>query len=394
MHVLFSPADPGPHRSRPGRGWIRALSVASAALLVVATGCVDRPNGGGSSQNPLLDLQCSIPRSEIFDGGVIPDGIPALSDPRWVAVGDPSIRYLEETDQFPDPRVVGIHVDGQAYAIPHNILWWHEIVNFELPEGTRVAVTYCPLTGSALVFDRERVGGADLGVSGLIFRNNLIMFDRNAQRSLFPQMLRGARCGTADGLQLELFPAIDMRWSVWKALHPNTQVVSGNTGIERDYTRYPYGSYEQSRDLLFPQSVAGPGEELRPMKERILGIPSLEERSGGGVAVPFGELNLAADQGMAAVNVESPQGEVLVLWSTAARGAMAFRSRTMDGQSVQIQARDGRLLDMATESEWTVDGRAVSGPMAGASLEPVPESYVAFWFAWKAFQPDTEIWTR
>jgi hypothetical protein len=381
-------------RTRSGRRAPVTLAGTATAILVAATGCVDSVTSGGGGSNPLLDLNCSIPTNQIFDGGVPVDGIPALTDPEFVSVGDPAIQYLEETPGFPDPRVIGLVADGQAYAVPHNILWWHEIVNLDLPNGRQVAVTYCPLTGSSLVFDRERVGGAELRVSGLIIRNNLIMFDRNAQRSLFPQMMRGARCGALDGMQLEMYPAVDMRWSGWAALHPDTRVVGADTGFDRDYTRYPYGSYEQSRDLLFPQSVPGPGEERRPMKERILGIPSLEEGVYGGLAVPFGELVEASDQGITAIRVESPQGEVLVLWSIWARGGMVFRPATLDGRSVEITTSGGRFVDVETGSEWTLDGRAVDGPLAGASLEPVPDSYVAFWFAWEAMQPDTELWAR
>ncbi len=393
MPFWFSSVGPTPSAFASDPGRFRLVGMPTVAFLLLATGCTDPVNSSSRGQNALLNLQCSIPRGEIFDGGVPVDGIPALNNPTFVEVGDPDIRYLDETTQFLDPRVVGIQVDGHPYAIPHNILWWHEVVNLDLADGTQLAVSYCPLTGSALVFDREGIGGVEMGVSGLIFRNNLILFDRNAQRSLFPQMMHSARCGPADGLRLEMFPAIDMRWSRWRNLHPDTRVVSGDTGIDRDYTRYPYGNYEQSRELLFPQDVPGPDEEIRPMKERILGIPSLGTPGAGGVAVPFGELELAEDQGVAAVYVESPQGKALVLWDGAARGAMAFRSRTEDDGPVELMAVDGRFLDRETGSEWTVDGRAVAGSLTGATLEAISDSYVAFWFAWKAFHPDTEIWT-
>ena len=82
---------------------------------------------------------------------------------------------MEDSD-----RVIGIEVGGQYLAIPHNILWWHEIVNFD-DLGVLLSVTYCPLTGSSMVFDRSAVvDGDSFGVSGLLFNNNLIMFNRRA----------------------------------------------------------------------------------------------------------------------------------------------------------------------------------------------------------------------
>ena len=70
---------------------------------------------------------------------------------------------------------------------------------------------------------------------------------------------------------------------------------------------------------------------------------------------------------------------------------MAYRT-VLDGARLRFQARDGRIVDVETQSEWHIDGRATSGPLAGAHLEPVAEAYVAFWFAWAAFHPETRIW--
>ena len=102
--------------------------------------------------------------------GAAKDAIPALTDPRLVPVGDPETDYLLGTD-----RVIGLEIAGEYIAVPHNILWWHEIANFN---EVSLAVTYCPLTGSSMVFDRRAAEGAELGVSGLLFKNNLVMYVR------------------------------------------------------------------------------------------------------------------------------------------------------------------------------------------------------------------------
>ena len=70
---------------------------------------------------------------------------------------------------------------------------------------------------------------------------------------------------------------------------------------------------------------------------------------------------------------------------------MAYRS-VRDGQPLTFEVRHERLFDMETGSEWRLDGLAVEGPLAGERLEPVAEAYVAFWFAWAAFQPQTRLW--
>lgn len=388
--VPFDLESPGPrspsHRPR------RAIFL-STAFLVALSACDDgaspRVGGGGEGAGELLnELQCSLPEQEFFDGGVGVGGIPSLENPEFVSANDPAARYLDETQQFDDPRVVGVLVDGEPYAIPHNILWWHEIVNLDFPNGLQISVTYCPLTGSALVFDREAIDGAELGVSGLLFQNNLIMFDRRDNRSLWPQMMRQARCGVEDGRTLDMYPAVNLQWSAWESMYPGTLVVGQNTNIPRDYTRYPYGSYKDNRDLLFPQDNL---DERRPMKEWVLGIPA--QNGQGGIAFPFRELQTAGPGSLLVVESPSPVGDVVVFWDERAQGAMAFFPEA-DGQPLTLFQRNEYFMDEETGSTWNLSGQAVDGPMEGASLEPVPEAYPAFWFAWAAFHPDTDLWSN
>lgn len=136
--------------------------------------------------------------------------------------------------------MVGLILDGEPLAVPHNVLWWHEIVNLNRG-GKQLAVTYCPLTGSSIVFDRASVEGDEFGVSGLLWQNNLIMYNRRTTESLWPQMLGQARCGPATGQSLDPYPAIEMTWEGWKKIHPNTGVVSASESLGRDRRIYPYG---------------------------------------------------------------------------------------------------------------------------------------------------------
>lgn len=250
-----------------------------AICLLLAAGCY--PVFTGPEAAETLDQRCSIDESAIRDGGVGRDGIPALTGPRTAGVGSESTEYLR-----PDDRVVGVVIGGNAVAVPLNILWWHEVVNLRL-DGRDIAVTHCPLTGSSLVFDRGGVDGREFIVSGLLFRTNLVMTFRDAgvnpegelsaSSSLFPQMSGGARCGRLKGLDLEMVPALEMMWSGWRELYPDTEMVTSRTGYDRDYRRYPYGSYDDP----YNASTGVPVSEMdlrRPPKERVLGIP---EGNGG-----------------------------------------------------------------------------------------------------------------
>jgi len=357
---------------------VAVLASSMAAVLLLAA-CSDLFGPSGSQD--FADLECSVSRSALLDGGPPPDGIPSLQNPQFVDAMAPEAQYLRDRD-----RVIGLIVDGEAWAIPHNIGWWHEIVNMDFDSGLQLAVTYCPLTGSSLVFDRGAVGGATFGVSGLLFRNNLILFDRNDPSSLWFQMDRRARCGAADGTRLAMYPSIETTWSGWKHLHPDTRVVSENTGANRDYQLYPYGNYEVTDGLLFDQPDV---DRRRFVKERTLGVPEDDDQSA--LLFPFGELDEAEEGPLAVATGQARAGPVVVFWDERVQGAMAFRPRSQ-GVTLSFSVQGDRIVDQETGTSWRMDGVAEEGALAGQRLEAIPEAYVAFWFAWTTFHPAAEIW--
>ena len=364
----------------------RSLAILSSAVFVLACGGGDGTSppqqNDPTSPPPEEESFCSIPESEIISGGVGRDGIPALRNPLFVAPDHREAGYLQDFD-----RVIGLEIGGEFLAVPHNILWWHEIVNLD-NYGVPLAVSYCPLTGSSMVFDRTTVGGNDFGVSGLLYKNNLIMFERRSdgtQESWFPQFLRGARCGPLDGAPLPMYPSVEMRWDAWRTLHPETGVVSGIQGYGRDYFSYPYGDYEvlDNAETLFPQDEH---DRRRPPKERVLGIP---REHGFGMAFPFGLLQRLGDKAVVHDDVQGTRS-IVVFWSTEAETAIAFVPR-VNGQELTFEARDDGFFDIENGSEWTLQGRAIAGPLEGSMLELVSDAFISFWFAWSTFHPNTAL---
>ncbi len=340
---------------------------------------------GHDSTSPLTfdadDLICTINPSQLLFGAAR-DGIPSLTNPAFVAAGDETTGYLLPTD-----RVIGFQFGEETLAIPHNILWWHEIINLDIQDA-KVAITYCPLTGTSMAFDREPVNGAELGVSGLLFMNNLVMYDRSAEETLFSQIMGKGVCGLRRQTVLPRLAISEMTWEAWQAQFPNTKVVSSSTGYGRDYTQYPYGGYEQLDDPPFtPQEY----DRSRQPKERIVGI---EGPNGGFLAVPFLELDALGE--LAVVNVEVEGESLVVVWDRAGQSGNTF-SRIPQGSGsgapLTFTVEDGKIFDVETGSRWSLGGEVVEGPLEGASLGLYAESMTAFWFAWSAFHPDTQVWT-
>ena len=313
------------------------------------------------------------------------DAIPSLTDPNLVAADHPWADYLLPTD-----RVIGSKVGSEYLAFPHNVLWWHEIVNMS---DLGLAITYCPLTGSSMVFSNAAAGGAGFGVSGLLFENNLVMVDRSAsgvEESLWPQMLRVGRCGAAEGQSLTMYRSIEIEWEDWVALHPDTRVLGRVTGFARNYQLYPYGDYEEESNPFTLIPLGNFLDGRRPPKERVLGIPF---EDGGGRVYPFGSLRLAGDLAVVHETIGLPGSEnpIVVFWDSDAAAAAMFQPQ-VGSQDLTFEVTNGAFVDLETESQWSIDGEALSGPLAGSTLPVVTEAYVSFWFAFAQFFRNPDLW--
>lgn len=231
---------------------IGVLAAVSVVYLVLrATSLVPPPNVTLSGQAEAagkwngFDLSNStIPQSEIFSGGPPRDGIPAILEPKFVRAED--AHYLKDEDV-----VLGIKTDDAVRAYPFRILVWHEIVNDRIG-GKPVVVTYCPLCGTAMVFDGRLEGREHtFGVSGLLYNSDALMYDHQTE-SLWSQLKMEAISGPMAGTRLTWLAATQTTWGAWRAEHPETQVLSVETGHRRNYSGDAYRSYMTSDSTMFP----------------------------------------------------------------------------------------------------------------------------------------------
>ncbi|CAN5789063.1 DUF3179 domain-containing protein [soil metagenome] len=277
--------------------------------------------------------KASIPVDEILAGGPPRDGIPALTDPRFESVGQAS-QWMRDDD-----RLLALEAAGEAKAYPLRILVWHEIVNDRIADRP-VLVTYCPLCGTGMAFDPVVRGERRMfGVSGLLYNSDVLMYDRGTE-SLWSQIARRAVTGPLQGSTLELLPLVHTTWGRWRREHPDGIVLSRETGHQREYDRDPYLTYASDPRAMFPVSDR---DSRLPEKELVLGI----ERDGVTIAFPLAMLDEQTRPVRARVGPE----DVFVYW---------FRD------------------------SWTAFATDLKG-------RPIPAT-IAYWFAWSAFHPDTQLW--
>ncbi len=257
-------------------------------------------------------------------GGPEKDGIPAIDNPIFVSASEAD-KFVKPTDQ-----VSGVVIDGVAKAYPQSILYWHEVVNDKINDKT-FSITFCPLTGTVIGYDE-----ANLGVSGKLYNSNLVLYDRKTDAEI-PQILGTAVNGPIAGETFDRFPVSVTSWQQWKTAHPDTLVLSRETGHDRDYDRNPYPDYDDIYRVWFP--VAAESDAF-PTKKWVTGL----ELNNEFLAIPKEEFK-----------------------------SVGTTTTTLGGEEVVITYN--KDFDTITA---TANGKEVL-------------SIDAFWFAWYAYHPNTEI---
>ena len=350
---------------------ITALSI----LTVILSGC-------SNSSEPSLDGWNQLPDA-IFSGGIPKDGIPSITNPGWDAASE--VNWLPDT-----ALVAGVVINDQAYAFPHAIMDQHEIVN-EPNKETPYTLSFCPLTGSSVVFKSTIGGGVKtFGVSGLLLQNNLIMFDRQTD-SNWPQLRLQADQGVLINTKLDLIDHTELEWGSWKTLHPGTKLMSRNTGRNPDsyVPNLFYSGYRRPNSSpLFPMNYSD--SRLQP-KIRVLGVHA----GNGKKAYSMSSFN----SGRKIINDAIDNVNIAVFGDPSSRMIRAFVS-TVNGQTLTLRLSGSsdlislanvQFVDDETGSVWDIEGNAVEGSLKGEKMDRAI-SFIAYWFAWSAFNRDTELW--
>ena len=180
-------------------------------------------------------------------------------------------------------------------------------------------MTFCPLTGTGLVFDATDAHGGQfqLGVSGLLFNTNLVMYDRR------------------DG----------------DTLYPRTRVIEKGLYHLQSYAKYPYGDYRTNHDyLLFDLVIPLHNNGNRwatqlERKERVLGV----RLDGESKAYPFSAMGERA-----VINDRVGGVDIAVVWDRASVLVVTC-ARVVDGQTLTFRflvCATAKLGRCGTRGDW------------------------------------------
>jgi hypothetical protein len=180
------------------------------------------------------------------------------------------------------------------------------------------------------------------GVSGRLYKSNVLLYDHQTE-SLWSQLREQAIAGPLAGSQLQSISSYRMSWGAWLKRHPDTRVLSTQTGFDRDYRVDPYWGYYNVGGLMF--TVGDVRTDLKT-KTRVLGVKT----KSGTKAYPLDILAQHNDSVL-----------------TDQIGTSVVR--------IQINGA-GEVVDVTDRK--------------GVALQHI----FAFWFAWQAFYPETAVYVQ
>ena len=317
------------------------------------------------------DADIVIDAREIMWGGVRVDGIPPLEFPAQI-FPEQAAEWINDSD-----IVVGVEIDGDARAYPIRIIAWHEMVNDTIG-GVPVSLAYCTLCGSPILF-HGRVGGEiyRFGTSGLLYRSNKLMYDRNT-RTLWNQFSGRPAWGALVGqdIRLKVLPVVVTTWAEWYARHPDTTVLSIETGFARNYgPGVAYHDYFNSPNTWFNVPV----QDDRLAQKADVYVVRIGESLA---AFP---IELLAQRMLA---LEDVGGLPIVVVATAdGAGGRSYESGGVQFESADLGA--GTLTD-ADGGIWTIHEDRLLGP--GGEVLPRVAGHNAFWFAIINQTDDHRLW--
>ncbi len=312
------------------------------------------------------DIERRIRLYEITWGGVRKDGIPALTRPKLVWPQEAS--YLRDKD-----LVFGISINGDTRAYPYRIMDWHEMFN-DVIGGVPVSLAYCTLCGAGILYKTQIDADKPaliFGSSGFLFRSNKLMYDQETH-TLWNQFSGKPVVGklASKDIELETLPVVTTTWGEWLKQHPDTKVLSSNTGFKRDYSPgAAYGPYFGSDELMFPAHVK---DHTLEQKQQVFGL----RVSGVKKAWPVTLFSQPT-----AINDRIGIIPVVIIGNANTHTYRAYRS---EGKNF-ILNEQGELK--VNNDTWQLTEDALVGP-DDESLARLP-GHIAYWFAWNGYFPET-----
>ncbi len=314
--------------------------------------------------------QTTIRLDEARWGGVQQDGIPPLRQPEMITASEAT--YLSDTDV-----IFGIEYNGDARAYPKRILAWHEMF-VDTVGGEEYAGVYCTLCGAVILYKTHHEGVRhELGTSGFLYRSNKMMYDK-ATQSLWSTTWGKPTVGplVGKGIELERSYVVTSTWGEWKRRHPDTKVLSLNTGHNRNYAEgFAYRQYFATDELMFT-------------------VPSLDDRLANKAEILALQFPGVTDDRLA-ISADYLSDKPIYTDRLGAQAFVVFTdlsgaNRVYESFDIEFVSYDGdNKINDSEGRSWTLTESHITRD-DGKTHARLP-AHRAFWFGWQAAHQDTRL---
>lgn len=306
-----------------------------------------------------------VPPKSVYDYGI---DVPELTDPVFTTVDDADT-YL--ADDLPG---IDIDVDGEHYFFGYQIMNWHEVVRTSLAGG--VAVTFDPLCYSPRVYETSEVG--TLEHANKVYNNNALLSDEDG--NLWDQSSGLAVAGDRAGDVLATYPSTTMHWAEWKTLYPEGKVLALPEDGVRDYTRHPFGAYDDNDIIYFPLSSISEGFSDKWITDSF---------TVGDESIVFIRI---IEKGFVTYNFDL-SGQNFVSFYDTDQDIIRVYSAQVEGQdklTFSYDFDDKEIRDDQTNSLWNAEGRAIDGELEGTQLT-AQQVMPSFWMCYSTENDEPNI---
>ena len=230
------------------------------------------------------------------------------------------------------------------------------------------------------------------GTSGFLYRSNKLMYDRKTNSlwsSLVGEPVIGELAQRDEIIKLDFFPVALTTWGEWVEENPDTKVLSLDNEF---YPPYFYEPETSERSIYYDYRVRA--DTMFPVWNRDLTLEAKDEVLGLSIGDTHRAYPVMKLRELRVVNDTLGNKNVVIVSSAMSSDARVFERGdevfTLDSSRDDEFAIPSTLID-SQGATWTVGqtGLTKSGG-ADDTLSRLP-SFVAFWFGWYAFHPDTTL---
>jgi len=323
-------------------------------VLIALFSCSNSGNSDVNFNDNAAISDWNVPIENIAGSG----SFPVMDNPIYNSVAEVEAKnYLNGNS-----KLALLKIENEVYAYPFDYTNNYEVINDSFGD-IHVAISYCPITESALCFDRKISTNEiiTMKASGFLFKDNLIPTDINL-KYYWSQMLGESIRGDNLELKLKTYNIVESTWQIVKDHFPDALVFNHPDVVDCNCNETPTPiDFNNLFGVIH-------GHVLKSDITHLFNYNDFEN----GNKISY-------------VSVNSQN--VLVVGS---KNKVFFNAFYIPGNLTFEVLEENEFPNVLQDNEgnnWDIFGYAVEGPRLGDKLNS-PKSYVAAEWAWNTIFED------